>query len=84
MTTYDSNGNTTEQVTKIYDYEEDQYFADTKICYGEYSQISGIENVASDPDAPKEYYDLQGRRIEHPAHGIYIIRQGAKARKVSF
>jgi len=49
--TYDSNGNTTEQVTKIYDYDEDQYFADTKICYGEYSQISGIENVASDPDA---------------------------------
>ena len=82
--TYDSNGNTTEVVTKIYDYDEDQYFPENKITYGEYSLISGLENVITDGDTHKEYYDLQGRRVENPTTGLYIIVKGGKALKIKF
>lgn len=46
-------------------------------------QRSGI-NAPVDPatDAPVEYYDLQGRRIINPTHGIYIRRQGSSVTKV--
>lgn len=46
---------------------------------------SGIDNVVvdtEDSNAPVEYYNLQGIRVENPANGIYIKRQGSKATKV--
>lgn len=33
-------------------------------------------------DAPVVYYNLQGMRVDNPANGIYIMRQGSKATKV--
>ena len=47
---------------------------------------SGIEDIIVDADtsdAPVEYYNLQGIRIENPANGIYIRRQGSSTTKVS-
>ena len=37
---------------------------------------SVIDVIASenDADAPVEYFDLQGRRVDNPATGIYIRR----------
>ncbi len=35
-----------------------------------------------DEDAPVLYYDLQGRRVDNPACGMYIRRQGSRAEKV--
>ncbi|MDE5608026.1 MAG: hypothetical protein K2I64_03730 [Muribaculaceae bacterium] len=44
---------------------------------------SGIDEIASDnADAPVEYYNLQGIRVENPANGLYIRKQGSKATKV--
>ena len=45
---------------------------------------SGIDDVVTEDeaDAPVEYYNLQGMRVENPANGIYIRRQGSKATKV--
>ena len=44
---------------------------------------SGVENITCDnSDAPAEYYDLSGRRVDHPTHGIYIVKQGDIVRKV--
>ena len=43
---------------------------------------SGVESVEFDNNAPKEYYNLQGVRIENPGKGLYIVRQGSKASKV--
>lgn len=46
---------------------------------------SGIEDIIADldPDAPVEYYTLQGIRIATPTTpGIYILRQGNAARKI--
>jgi len=46
-------------------------------------QSSGIENVAAEAtDAPVEYFNLQGIRVENPANGLYIRRQGNTASKV--
>ena len=48
-------------------------------------QTSGIDAVeAEDADAPVEYFNLQGIRVDNPAHGIFIKRQGNKTSKVKF
>ena len=49
-------------------------------------QTTGIENVETtvDPEAPVEYFNLQGMRVENPSNGIYIMRQGSKTSKVAF
>ncbi len=44
---------------------------------------SGIDEIASDDEnAPVEYYNLQGIRVENPSNGLYIRKQGSKATKV--
>ena len=43
---------------------------------------SGINDVTIDENAPVEYYNLQGVKVENPENGIFIKRQGAKATKV--
>lgn len=47
-------------------------------------ETTGIENVAVDSDAaaPVEYFNLQGVRVENPAGGIFIRRQGRTVSKV--
>jgi hypothetical protein len=48
-------------------------FADFKLISLE--QTSGIENVAVDAatNAPATIYDLYGRRVANPTHGIYVV-----------
>lgn len=44
---------------------------------------SGISLTnADDENAPVEYFNLQGVRIENPANGVFIRRQGNKVTKV--
>ena len=44
---------------------------------------TGIDEITGDStDAPVEYYNLQGVRIENPGHGLYIRRQGSSSTKV--
>lgn len=33
-------------------------------------------------NAPVEYYNILGRRVENPTHGVYIMRRGSKSVKV--
>lgn len=43
----------------------------------------GVKNVeASDANALKEYFNLQGQRVANPEKGIYILRQGGEAKKI--
>lgn len=43
---------------------------------------TAIEDIDTDSaNAPVEYYNLQGVRVENPANGIYICRQGNKVTK---
>lgn len=46
----------------------------------EESGINAIE--AADSDAPVEYFNLQGIRVENPENGIFVRRQGSKVSKV--
>ncbi len=57
-------------------------------CYiavraGNYTANSGVDapEVAA-PEAPVEFYTLQGVRVENPESGIYIRRQGSKVSKI--
>lgn len=44
---------------------------------------AGVEGVVVDNEnAPVEYYNLQGVRVENPSAGLYIKRQGNKVEKV--
>lgn len=44
---------------------------------------TGVDNVVvEDPNAPVEYYNLQGVRVENPESGLYIRRQGNVTTKV--
>ena len=44
---------------------------------------TGITDIeAADNNAPVEYFNLQGVRVDNPANGIYIRRQGNKIEKV--
>ncbi len=53
--------------------------------YAIYNTVSGssaIENIAVDANAPVEYFNLQGLRVNNPENGLYIRRQGNKVSKV--
>lgn len=46
--------------------------------------VAGVESITADDNtnAPVEYFNLQGVRIENPANGIFIRRQGSAVSKV--
>lgn len=42
----------------------------------------GISTVAAEEEnAPVEYYNLNGVRVENPSNGLYIVKQGSKVTK---
>ncbi len=41
-----------------------------------------VEIAAEESNAPTEYFNLQGVRVENPTNGLYIRRQGNKVTKV--
>ena len=43
---------------------------------------TGIESVGYDSNAPVEYFNLQGVKVENPESGLYIRRQGNKVEKI--
>ncbi|MGM9685685.1 MAG: hypothetical protein ACI3YI_05590, partial [Bacteroidaceae bacterium] len=57
-------------------------------------KIIGFDNVTITSNTPDgitastistthtRYYDLQGRAVHHPSHGIYIKKQGNKQEKI--
>lgn len=45
---------------------------------------AGVNDILEDDvNAPVEYFNLQGIKIENPSNGIFIRRQGTKATKVA-
>lgn len=55
-----------------------------KVLLSDYVQVTdGVENVTvSDENAPVEYFNLQGVRVNNPQGGIFIRRQGSRTTKV--
>lgn len=57
-------------------------FATVEVKYAA-EDTSGIESVTvEDSDAPVEYFNLQGVRVDNPSAGLYIRRQGTSVSKV--
>ena len=47
------------------------------------NNLSGVEGVTvADENAPVEFFNLQGIRVENPENGLYIRRQGNSVSKV--
>ena len=65
-----------------YDGQAPQYTE--RIVYSDYYDVyeAGVNDIVIDQNAPVEYYNLQGVRVETPAPGFYIRRQGNTATKV--
>ena len=43
---------------------------------------TAVDNVNTDANAPVEYYNLQGVKVENPENGIFIKKQGSRTSKV--
>ncbi len=57
-------------------------YAPARIGHASFSGVEDITLQPADDEAPAVYYNLQGMRVDNPANGIYIKRQGSKATKV--
>lgn len=50
--------------------------------YENYSDVNGIEVIREDATTEKEYFNLQGMRVQNPRAGeFYIVKQGNKTQK---
>lgn len=47
----------------------------------EYIDVEATDTSTEDCSAPAAFYDLQGRRVQRPAHGLYISRNGLVLKK---
>ena len=50
--------------------------------YEKVEGTTGIADIVADENAPVEYFNLQGIRVDNPENGLYIRRQGNKVTKV--
>jgi len=83
---YDSaNGYPLVYTQQVYDWDTEEMTNYIRIEFSDYTDVSaGITDIKADnTDAPVEYYNLQGMRIDNPSAGnVYIRRQGAKSAKI--
>ena len=55
-----------------------------KLTLNQEGTTTGIEGVeAENENAPVEYFNLQGVRVQNPGQGLYIRRQGNRVEKVA-
>ena len=60
-----------------------QPWADQKLEKFVSGSTSAIEDIEIDNEnAPVEYYNLQGVKVQNPENGLYIKKQGKKVTKV--
>lgn len=45
------------------------------------TEVTSVDTIGIDNNAPAEYYNLQGVRVSNPEKGLYIVRQGDKVSK---
>ena len=45
-------------------------------------EATAIDAIAVDANAPVEYYNMQGVKVENPSNGIFIKKQGGRTSKV--
>ncbi len=68
---------------QVYDIDEDEMINAFRAEYSDYIDAGVADALIDSTDAPVEYFNLQGMRVDNPAAGnIYIRRQGNTATKV--
>lgn len=89
--TFDSNKTLTVDPWAMYDTNSKKVMCiPTYLRYGKekngtrftYLGPAGVESIVADENAPVEYFNLQGVKVENPENGLYIRRQGSKVEKV--
>lgn len=79
----ETHGYPLDYLIKTWDDETQEHVNMIYVEYSDYADVAGIADVeTTDTDAPVVYYNLQGVRVDDPAPGLYIRRQGNKATKV--
>lgn len=59
------------------------YYVDFMLPNEESGDTTGVTSVKKeDADAPVEYFNLQGVKVDNPENGVFIRRQGSKTSKV--
>lgn len=70
-------------------YAEPGYFGGRFVTSGDRVKVylkktvpgAGVDDIVTEADAPVEYFNLQGVRVENPSAGMYIRRQGSTVTK---
>lgn len=75
-------------IVSEYDPETKTTFQFLKIEYSDYIDANTIEeskigNIAAPANGQTEWYDLSGRKVARPRHGIYLKREGSKVTKMN-
>lgn len=61
------------------------YNTKVQVYVSKFSAPTGINGIEADANAPVEYYNIQGVRVDNPRQGSLVIRvQGGNATKVIF
>lgn len=75
-------GNASNEVVQGYSLPRAEAF--TTKAAAKYSFTVGTSSVIDievNEEAPAEYYNLQGVKVENPSNGIYIVKRGNKVTK---
>ncbi len=58
------------------------YNGNFQVLATEFAEANAIENIESSDNAPVEYFNMQGIRVDNPENGLFIRRQGNKVEKI--
>lgn len=81
---YDTENGYPTEYTTTRKYDENPASNYNRIVLSDYKSFeAGIGAIATDNEnAPVEYFDLRGQRVDNPAGGFFIRRQGNKVEKI--
>lgn len=81
---YDTETGYPTEYTTAQKYDENPASNNSRIVWSDYKSFeAGIGAIATDNEnAPVEYFDLRGQRVDNPAGGFFIRRQGNHVEKI--
>lgn len=81
---YDTENGYPTEYTTTRKYDENPASDNNRIVWSDYKSFeAGIGAIATDNEnAPVEYFDLRGQRVDNPASGFFIRRQGNNVEKI--
>lgn len=81
---YDTETGYPTEYTTTQKYDENPASNNSRTVWSDYKSFeAGIGAITTDNEnAPVEYFDLRGRRVDNPAGGFFIRRQGNKVEKI--